>query len=149
LADNVRLLAIDLSEQDPGGLLRANGFNQNRPTAIVAEGVIEYLTGDAVERLLAFAREMSAPSSRLIFTFLATKVYEQGDIDALRKELHEGGETLKFGLVPERIDQFLSVRGFRILDMATPEKIKQETVPLVGAPVGVIPGWHLVVAERP
>jgi methyltransferase (TIGR00027 family) len=148
LADNVRLLAIDFRDQDPGAVLRANGFDQNRPAAIVAEGVIEYLTDDAVERLFAFAREMGAPSSRLIFTFLATKVYEQGDIDALRNALHEGGETLKFGLVPERIDQFLSARGFRILEMATPEKIKQQIVPLVGAPVGVIPGWHLVLAER-
>jgi methyltransferase (TIGR00027 family) len=148
LADNVRLLAIDFRDQDPGAVLRANGFDQNRPAAIVAEGVIEYLTGDAVERLFAFAREMGAPSSRLIFTFLATRVYEQGDIDALRNELHEGGETLKFGLVPERIDQFLSARGFRILEMATPEKIKQQIVPSVGAPVGVIPGWHLVLAER-
>jgi methyltransferase (TIGR00027 family) len=148
LADNVRLLAIDFRDQDPGEVLRANGFDQNRPAAIVAEGVIEYLTGDAVERLFAFAREMGASSSRLIFTFLATKVYEQGDIDALRNALHEGGETLKFGLVPERIDQFLSARGFRILEMATPEKIKQQIVPLVGAPVGVIPGWHLVLAER-
>lgn len=148
LADNVRLLAIDFRDQDPGAVLRANGFDQNRPAAIVAEGVIEYLTGDAVERLFAFAREMGAPSSRLIFTFLATRVYEQGDIDALRNELHEGGETLKFGLVPERIDRFLSARGFRILEMATPEKIKQQIVPSVGAPVGVIPGWHLVLAER-
>jgi len=148
LADNVRLLAIDSHEQDLGAMLRANGFDQNRPAAIVAEGVIEYLTGDAVERLFAFAREMGAPRSRLIFTFLATKVYEQGDIDVLRNELHEGGETLKFGLVPERIDQFLGARGFRILEMATPEKIRQETVPSVGAPVGVIPGWHLAVAER-
>jgi methyltransferase (TIGR00027 family) len=148
LADNVQLLGVDLSYQDPGAVLKARGFDQNRPAIIIAEGVIEYLTGDAVERLFAFAREMGAQSSRLIFTFLATKVYEQGDIDALRNELHEGGETLKFGLVPERIDQFLNARGFRILEMATPDKIKQKIVPLVAAPVGVIPGWHLVSAER-
>jgi methyltransferase (TIGR00027 family) len=148
LADNVQLLAIDFTAQDPGAFLRANGFDPNRPAAIVAEGVIEYLSGDAVERLFASARELSAPTSRLIFTFLATKVYEQGDIDALRNELREGGEALKFGLVPEGIDQFLGARGFRILQMATPEKIRQEIVPSVGAPVGVIPGWHLVLAER-
>jgi methyltransferase (TIGR00027 family) len=148
LAENVRLLAIDLQDQDPGAVLKANGFDPTRPAVLVAEGVIEYLTGDAVERFFAFAREMGAPGSRLIFTFLATKVYEQGDIDTLRSKLHEGGETLMFGLVPGRIDQFLSARGFRTLEMATPEKIKQEIVPSVGAPVGVIPGWHLVLAER-
>jgi methyltransferase (TIGR00027 family) len=148
LAENIRLLAIDFHDQDPGAALTANGFDQNRPAVLVAEGVIEYLTGDAVERLFAFARKMGAPGSRLIFTFLAAKVYEQGDIDALRNKLHQGGETLKFGLVPERIGQFLGTRGFRVLEMATPEKIKQEIVPRVGAPVGVIPGWHLVLAER-
>lgn len=148
LADNVRLLTIDLRDQDLGAVLRASGFDRNRPSIIVAEGVVEYLSGDAVERLFAIAHEISAAGSHLIFTFLATKVYEQGDIDALRNELHKGGETLKFGLVPERIDEFLGARGFRVLEMATPEKIKQEIVPRVGAPVGVIPGWHLVVAQR-
>jgi methyltransferase (TIGR00027 family) len=148
LAGNVRLLTIDFHDQDPGAVLRANGFDQNRPAVIVAEGVIEYLSGDAVERLFAFAREMDAPGSRLIFTFLATRIYEQGDIETLRHELHKGGETLKFGLVPERIGPFLGARGFRLLQMATPEKIRREMVPSVGAPVGIIPGWHLVLAER-
>lgn len=148
LADNVHLLAIDFDHGHPAEVLAAHGFDAAQPTVVIAEGVIEYLTGDAVERLFAFAREIDAPGSRLIFTFLASKVYEHAEYDSLRDELHRGGETLRFGLVPDQIDAFLEMRGFRVLDMATPESIEREIVPAVGAPVGVIPGWHLVVAER-
>lgn len=145
---NVRLLAVDFDHEEPSAVLEANGFDRRRPAIFVAEGVTEYLTADAVERLFIFARETQAPGSRLLFTFLASKVYEQGDLEKLRSELRAGGETLKFGLLPEGIGPFLSARGFRLLEMASPESIKREIVPSVGAPVGVIPGWHLVLAER-
>jgi methyltransferase (TIGR00027 family) len=148
LAENVRLLTIDFDEDDLGTVLGANGFDRDKPAIIVAEAVVEYLTGDGVEGLFASARRMGAPDSRLIFTFLANKVYEPGKFDTLRDRLDEGGESLKFGLVPSEIEHFLDARGFRFLEMATPETIEREIVPLVGAPVGIIPGWHLVLAER-
>jgi hypothetical protein len=55
--------------------------------------------------------------------------------------------VLKFGLPPDRIDDFLGARGFRKLDFATPDWFRDVFIPSVGAPVGIIPGFHFVAAE--
>ena len=145
MAGNVHLLAIDFDHEDLGAFLRANGFDQEKPTVIVAEGVIEYITQEGTEALFASARNLGASGSQFIFTFLDNK---PSSFDTVRSELDKGGETLKFSIVPSKIDQFLDTQGFRLVEMATPESIEREIIPEIGAPVGVIPNWYLVSAER-
>ena len=58
LAENVRLLAIDFDHEDLATVLGANGFERDKPAIIVAEAVIEYLTGSGVEGLFASVRQM-------------------------------------------------------------------------------------------
>ena len=145
MADNVHLLAIDFDHEELGSVLSANGFDRKKPTVIVAEAVIEYITGEGAEALFTSARDMGAPGSRFIFTFLDNK---SSSFDAVRRDLDEGGETLKFSVIPSEIDRFLDTRGFQLVEMATPESIEREIIPTIGAPVGIIPNWHLVLAER-
>jgi methyltransferase (TIGR00027 family) len=145
LAEDVHLLAIDFDHEDLGTVLSASGFDREKPTVIVAEAVIEYITGEGAEALFVSARDMGAPGSQFIFTFLDN---ESSSFDAVRRDLDEGGETLKFSVIPSEIDQFLDTHGFRLVEMATPESIEREIIPTIGAPVGVLPNWHLVQAER-
>ena len=145
MADNIHLLAIDFDHEELGSVLSASGFDRKKPTVIVAEAVIEYITGEGAEALFASVRDMGAPGSRFIFTFLDNK---SSSFDAVRRHLDEGGETLKFSVIPSKIDHFLDTRGFQLVEMATPESIEREIIPTIGAPVGIIPNWHLVLAER-
>jgi methyltransferase (TIGR00027 family) len=60
-----RTVAIDL-RQDWAAALRASGFDSSQPTAWSAEGVVDYLPGDAQDRLLDTITELSASGSQLI-----------------------------------------------------------------------------------
>ncbi len=147
VATNARLVPVDFERDDVAECLAAAGFDAGLPTVFVAEAVMEYLTDREVDRLFAFVRGQAPVASRYLFTFLAREIYEGGDLDDVVAELKAGGEVLKFGLPPDRIDDFLASRGFRKLDFATPEWFRDVFIPPVGAPVGVIPGFHFVAAE--
>ncbi|RFZ13945.1 putative S-adenosyl-L-methionine-dependent methyltransferase [Mycobacterium marinum] len=57
-------VAVDLREDWPAALLRA-GFDRDRPTAWLAEGLLPYLPGDAQDRLFEMITGLSAPRSRI------------------------------------------------------------------------------------
>jgi methyltransferase (TIGR00027 family) len=59
-----RAVSIDLREDWPSAL-RRNGFDDSRPTAWSAEGLLVYLPPDAQDRLFDDIAALSAPGSRL------------------------------------------------------------------------------------
>jgi methyltransferase (TIGR00027 family) len=59
-----RTVAIDLRDDWPKALLD-NGFDPNRPTAWIAEGLLVYLPPEAQDRLLDAITGLSAPGSRV------------------------------------------------------------------------------------
>jgi methyltransferase (TIGR00027 family) len=63
-AAQVREVAVDLRHDWPNAL-RENGFDADRPTAWLAEGLLMYLPADAQDRLFTLITELSAPGSRI------------------------------------------------------------------------------------
>ena len=59
-----RAVSIDLREDWPAAL-RGNGFDDTKPTAWIAEGLLVYLPPDAQDRLFDEITALSAPGSRL------------------------------------------------------------------------------------
>lgn len=62
-------VAVDLRDDWPAALAHA-GFDRNRPTAWLAEGLLGYLPSDAQDRLLEMCTLLSAPGSQM-----ATEVF--------------------------------------------------------------------------
>lgn len=65
---DLRTVAIDLREDWPAAL-RANGFDDDAPTAWIAEGLLIYLPPDAQDRLFDNITALSAPGSRVATEF--------------------------------------------------------------------------------
>ncbi|AKK26285.1 class I SAM-dependent methyltransferase [Mycobacterium sp. EPa45] len=61
---DLRSVSIDLREDWPSAL-RANGFDDTKPTAWSAEGLLVYLPPEAQDRLFDNITALSAPGSRL------------------------------------------------------------------------------------
>jgi methyltransferase (TIGR00027 family) len=60
----LRTVSVDLREDWPAAL-RANGFDETKPTAWSAEGLLVYLPPEAQDRLFDNITALSAPGSRL------------------------------------------------------------------------------------
>ena len=59
-----RPVAVDLRDDWAAALIAA-GFDQHRPTAWLAEGLLPYLPSDAQDRLFDIVTDLSAPGSRI------------------------------------------------------------------------------------
>ncbi|MDP6951180.1 MAG: SAM-dependent methyltransferase [Alphaproteobacteria bacterium] len=143
----VHRVGIDFSRETVRDRLAEAGYASALPTVFVAEGVMEYLTPEEVEPIFALVRDRAPKGSRFVFTFLARSVYADGSFDTLREQLDKGGETLQFGLTPEQLDDFLAAHGMRRLAFETPDMLDERMRRSVGAPVGIIPGFHFVAVE--
>ena len=114
---NLSLIAEDLGERKLVNVLRNNeSWNQNAPTVIVAEGLMMYLSPEAVRKLFCQSAEVVGVGSRVAFTYLPAGVDGRPDVGRwtglmlwLQKIV---GEPWLWSIRPEELDSFLAPLGW-------------------------------------
>ncbi len=120
---------FDLLDEGVGVPLEAAGFEQGSLSVCIWEGVLSYLTPEAVDQTLGWFRETCAPGSRLIFTYIDVALLERegSDEPPWSAQVARVGEPFRFGLDPETLDDFLRVRGLqKCWDVSTAEAMSRE-----------------------
>lgn len=116
---NVIFVEVDFDRQDFAELLLASGFDRTVSTFFIWEGVVHYLTAQAVDMTLRSIAALSAPGSRLVFTYIHQGLLDGsvqfGDMGHVPATLRKAGESWTFGLYPEELAQYLAGRGFSLI----------------------------------
>jgi methyltransferase (TIGR00027 family) len=101
------------------------GFDANKPTFFLWEGVTPYLDRAAVEDILRKVAS-TAQGSIIAFDYFTTEVLESQSLylRAVRASLQAGGEPLKFGLdstppLRKHLDELLGSCGLALLEQHT------------------------------
>ncbi|HUI04634.1 MAG TPA: SAM-dependent methyltransferase [Acidimicrobiales bacterium] len=123
---DVVLVPVDFETDDLATALRRAGFSTGRPALVLWEGVTQYLSADAVDRTLAFIRQIAPGGSLLVFTYVDSAVLRDSATfpEAARwlRGVTRRGEPWIFGLSPAALASFLADRGFGVVDdMSTAE----------------------------
>lgn len=129
LKDNLHFVALDLTrERLEDCLLRQADYSPDNQTLFIAEGLLMYLAVEEVTRIFSFIKAHSRRASKFAFTFMETQ--SDGRI-AFRQSsflvyawLRARGESFKWGIEHERVNDFLAARGFRALEVATAETLR-------------------------
>jgi len=132
LPSNVTYVPFDLLEEGVGAPLERAGFTTGRKTVFIWEGVLSYLTPEAVDATLAWITSAGAPGSRLVFTYVDVALLRDGGEDEppWSAQVARVGEPFRYGLDPARMDGFLGDRGLKpVWDLSTAESLKQHPVP--------------------
>jgi len=118
IPDRVRFITLDFNRQSVTEVLAQAGFDKTQPACFVWEGVTNYLTPEAVDRVLRQIRQ-SARQSTLLFTYIDRGVLDNpAQFFGARKvmaRLESYGEPWTFGFHPEELDTYLAARGFQLL----------------------------------
>jgi methyltransferase (TIGR00027 family) len=77
-------VAIDLREDWPSALRKA-GFDPDRPTAWLAEGLLPYLPADAERALFTNVDELSGPGSRIAIEYIRNEGLPEFDDEEIRR----------------------------------------------------------------
>jgi methyltransferase (TIGR00027 family) len=115
---HVTLVPIDFDRQDLGAVLTSYGYETDRRTFFIWEGVTQYLTEDGIRATLDFLAKAPA-GSRLALTY-TPKDFIDGEVfygqEYLYKKMLLKDKIWLFGLAPETVDDFLGEYGWRVVE---------------------------------
>lgn len=121
--DNLYLLAKDLGADKLVDVLNAHpSWDTTASTAIVAEGLLMYLSPPAVQELFRQCGAIAGGGSRIVFTYVGTREDGQPDAGSWTKlvlwSLKAGGEPWLWSILPDRLEEFLAeVQWTNVLDL--------------------------------
>ena len=122
LPQHVTFVPIDFNRQSLRDELIAAGYREGAKTFFIWEGVTQYITAEAVNATFATIARAGGPGSAIAFTYIHQAVIEgTSDIPNARKAASVpalSGEPWVFGIDPAKLKDFLSERGFRLIDQA-------------------------------
>ena len=144
IPSNLKFIGLDLGRQS----FPAEMFDDSKSTLFVIEGVLMYLLPATIDRLFEVLRELPSKRLRVLFSFM-TK-WPDGRTEFRPRSwlvnwwLGWRNEPIAWGLEPEIMDDFLSVRGFAMKELCSTRELAEE----YGLdPVG-LEGGNLVTCER-
>jgi methyltransferase (TIGR00027 family) len=128
LPGNVTFAGIDFNRQSLEECLAANGYDPERKSIFIWQGVTYYLDPTAVDGTLGFIANHSAPGSSVIFDYidpaLLARPAGHGEVRGMRRFSGMTGENLRFGIPVTEIEAFLTQRGFGQVQNIRSEELK-------------------------
>ncbi|KPK44053.1 MAG: hypothetical protein AMJ65_04075 [Phycisphaerae bacterium SG8_4] len=115
--DNLHLISEDLGKRKLVDVLKADdSWDSAKRTVIVAEGLLMYLTAEAVRDLFKQCAAIVGPGSRIAFTYIGTGADGRPDVGRwtglVLWILKVTGEPWLWSIQPEKLGQFLKDSGW-------------------------------------
>jgi len=117
---HVVFVPVDFDREKLSDALSAAGYRRDAKSFFIWEGVMGYLTTEAVDATLRFVASSCAPGSRIVFTYI-----HQGLLDGsarfegaaqLIAFVRRAGEPFTFGLDPDALAGTLALRGLELVE---------------------------------
>lgn len=126
LPSNVVYVPIDFNKETLPQRMSESGYDKDKKSLFIWEGVTPLLTAEAVDETLEFVAKNSGPGSSIIFNYILKSIVDgtcqiKGARE-IRRAFSRGGildfhsnrgDRLMFGIEEGRIGTFLSERGFQ------------------------------------
>jgi methyltransferase (TIGR00027 family) len=126
LPSNVVYVPIDFNKEMLPQRMSKSGYDKDKKSLFIWEGVTPYLAAEAVDETLHFVAKNSGPGSSILFSYIIKSVVdgtcELEGAREIRRAFSRGGiadfssnqgDRLMFGIEEGTIEAFLSERGFQ------------------------------------
>lgn len=129
LPDTIRYIPGDLETDNPEENLIAGGYDPNKKTIHILEGLTMYLRPDIIDRILLYIHDNTGEGSLLLFDYYPKSLVDgtTGDPIAIRirDRMNVAGEPALFGIPDDKLAEFLMERGFSLIRETGSKEIKQ------------------------
>ena len=149
IPENLIYAPINFNKDSLADKLTDAGFENNRKTLFLLEGVTMYLSDDAVDTTFKFIRDVAGKGSWVVFDYIYAGVLRQenkyyGEKDIL-KTVAKAGEAWSFSLEEGAIETFLHKYGFTLKDHSNAQALEKRYLKnQEGKIVGRINGTHSI-----
>jgi methyltransferase (TIGR00027 family) len=148
--ERVSFAPINLERERLPEALAKVGFDANRPTLVIWEGVTNYLTWEAVDATLRWAATL-AQGSRLIFTYVDADLINGSDrfrdAAGARRAVTGVGEPWTFGFRPEELPGYPKERGLLLVKDLSANEYRALTMGANGAQAKGYEFYHAALVQ--
>lgn len=146
----VTFVPVDFDREQLSDALSNAGFQGNRHTLVVWEGVTNYLTAAAVDATLRWLGTLTE-GSRLIFTYVDADVLGGSnrfqDATGPRLAVTKAGEPWTFGFRPEELPHYLKERGLQLVEDLDANQYRRATMGAAGVRAKGYEFYHVALAQ--
>jgi methyltransferase (TIGR00027 family) len=126
------------------------GYNRQGKTLFIWEGVVYYLTAEAVDQTLSFVSRNSGAGSSIIFDYMyasaLTAAQKRAEVVRMRRAQRYTGEGLVFGIEEGQIEAFLQARGYAQIRNMSSADLKEVYLTGVNQTRAIAPIYAIVHA---
>ena len=143
--DYVAYVPIDFNTQTLEEVLKKAGYDEDKKTFYIMEGVTYYITEEGVNSTLKFIVQHSAPGSSIVFDygykrFIDGEYLNYPHAESLFKNLKGIGEPITFGIEEGKVKEFVNQRGLKVLsDLGSKELSQKYLIRSDGSVDGQLP----------
>ena len=150
IPEHVTFVPIDFDRQIIQDEMAFAGYQGGVRTFFIWEGVMQYITSEAVDATLGFAAR-AAPGSQIAFTYIKSGIVdgsERSTIDQrIISRVARRGMPWVFGIAPHEIEAWLARRGFKLVDRADGSEYRRRYVTSVGRELNIYEGEMMALGE--
>ncbi|AAM06280.1 conserved hypothetical protein [Methanosarcina acetivorans C2A] len=129
LPDHVIYVPVDFETDNFGEKLAAQGYDRSLKTLFLLEGLIMYISPEAIDETLSFIAKNSEKGSAILFDYYPESVVDGTcELEAgknIRNYTKQQGEPLQFGIREGMVEAFLGERGFSGVQNVTAEEYRK------------------------
>jgi len=129
LPEHVIYVPVDFETENFGERLVEKGYDRSFKTLFLMEGLIMYITLEAVDETLTFIAKNSVKGSVILFDYFPESVIDGSCELEVGKNMQEyaakQGEHFKFGIKEGMVETFLAKRGFSHIHNVTSDDYKK------------------------
>jgi methyltransferase (TIGR00027 family) len=130
--ENVSFLQIDFNKQDLEQLAAQHNLDFTKPTAVIWEGVTNYLTEESIENTFAFISKF-AKNSYIIFTYVHKEIIENPKSflggEKLLTDLNKLEESWTFGFLPNELANYLNQFNIKLIEDLGANEYREKYLP--------------------
>jgi methyltransferase (TIGR00027 family) len=147
---NLIFIPIDFEKQNITDRLLESGFEKNKKSLFIMEGLTMYLQPDSIDQTFRIIQEFSSSGSKIIFDYIYASVLQKeylyyGEQDMIRRT-SKVNEDWVFGIEKGSIGEFTSRYGFEVLSHLDSNDLQHRFFKdKQGNMIGKINGTHCIV----
>lgn len=126
----ITFVPIDFEEEDIAVALGKAGYRADMKSLFLLEGVIMYLSAEAVSDTFRFMRENAGSGSLIVFDYILASVLRRENSlygeNSIHKTVFKTGEEWRFGIEAGKIEAFMAEHDLRLSGHYTPAELQKK-----------------------
>jgi methyltransferase (TIGR00027 family) len=151
LPEYVSYVSIDFNTESLVDRLAQCGYDEHKKTLFIWEGVVMYLSAEAVAGTLGFIAQHSGCASQVVFDYIYTALIDgsakHGEVSRMRRARRFSGEGLTYAIPEGKAVSLLQSLGFSRVTDVTSTQLYQRYFIGVNATRKVAWGYGIALAE--